>query len=485
MFGTSSHLTYPTELAIALAKRNYNVTFVLPKKYKFWIENIDNLDIIEASEEESSKIENGSSMMSGKLNFFEKFKLAKKTLFEAYEAEQKNAKHIIYNVKPDLVICEMVSFALIDELKSKNLDKIYLMPGGIVPSETFRYPYIPFTFLNSKVSENGFVHRFIKAIVPNLALFVLSPILFEFKKLRESYGYNDISLNPFDFKDTHQLVAAFYPMYYSHAMSPYIHLTGGATKKPDLTIENDLLEWLDSKKKDSIIYIGFGSHFMLEENLLKILINASLKDPEMNVLISLRDDAQKYAKFNKDDYKEYSNRMMVKPWLNQPGVLNHPSVLMFISHGGYQSVLESLEFNKPMLSGISSFADQSHNPTRMEELRIGENIGVKNLNEKFIADKISKIKNNLNDMKQKIERMNGIRKSHGEVSKGVEVVEFVLKYGSKDFHLIEEDLNYFVRNSLDIYLVISIIFALIFYSTWKMMKCCFYGNKENIKNKVD
>ncbi|XP_016079995.1 PREDICTED: UDP-glucuronosyltransferase 3A2-like [Miniopterus natalensis] len=71
-------------------------------------------------------------------------------------------------------------------------------------------------------------------------------------------------------------------------------------------------------------------------------------------------------------------------WLPQSDLLAHPSIRLFVTHGGLNSVMESIQHGVPMV-GIPLFADQPGNIIRVE----AKNLGVSILTEELKADTLA------------------------------------------------------------------------------------------------
>lgn len=124
------------------------------------------------------------------------------------------------------------------------------------------------------------------------------------------------------------------------------------------------LRWLDTKPCNSVIYISFGSMAELtgkqvEEIAwgLRNLDNPFLwvfKDPDKKLspkfLSSLTDNAGIFV-----------------PWCNQLEVLAHQATCCFITHCGWNSMLEGLSLGVPMV-GLPQWSDQPMNAKMMEDV---------------------------------------------------------------------------------------------------------------------
>nr|ACN39827.1 unknown [Picea sitchensis] len=140
-----------------------------------------------------------------------------------------------------------------------------------------------------------------------------------------------------------------------------------------LLTEYDSSEWLDSKPKDSVIYVSFGSLIHVSKAQLGE-IAMGLKDSGQPFLWALRPDivASTVSDCLPDGFMdEMGSQGLVVPWCNQLQVLSHPSVAGFITHCGWNSMLEGISLGVPML-GFPFWADQFTNCKFMaDEWKLG------------------------------------------------------------------------------------------------------------------
>ncbi|MCO5585946.1 hypothetical protein L7F22_039881 [Adiantum nelumboides] len=113
----------------------------------------------------------------------------------------------------------------------------------------------------------------------------------------------------------------------------------------------ECIEWLDGQKKQSVLYVSFGSLFHPSSEDLESIAKGirESKQPFLWVIrpkSSLMDVAEILPKGFLDDTKEYG---LIIPWAPQVQVLSHPSVGAFLTHSGWNSTLESVSMGVPMI----------------------------------------------------------------------------------------------------------------------------------------
>ncbi|XP_010271952.1 PREDICTED: UDP-glycosyltransferase 90A1-like [Nelumbo nucifera] len=112
------------------------------------------------------------------------------------------------------------------------------------------------------------------------------------------------------------------------------------------------MQWLDQKSAEgrSVLYVAFGSQVGISTEQLRE-ITIGLERSEVSFLWVVK---SKEVKFLEDGY-DYEERvkergLIVKEWVNQREILDHQSVNGFMSHCGWNSVLESLCASVPILA---------------------------------------------------------------------------------------------------------------------------------------
>ncbi|KAI5067165.1 hypothetical protein GOP47_0017693 [Adiantum capillus-veneris] len=140
-----------------------------------------------------------------------------------------------------------------------------------------------------------------------------------------------------------------------------------ATKSPAASLlqeDTSCLYWLDEQQESSVLYISFGSVASIEEDAVKELAYG-LEASGLNFLWVIRPDALPDKKSVEDLFPEgfierTCDRGRVISWAPQLAVLGHRVVGAFLTHCGWNSVLESLCNGVPML-GFPLQADQNTN----------------------------------------------------------------------------------------------------------------------------
>ncbi|KAH0680170.1 hypothetical protein KY285_021198 [Solanum tuberosum] len=125
--------------------------------------------------------------------------------------------------------------------------------------------------------------------------------------------------------------------------------------------ETHCLEWLDTKKPNSVVYVNFGSVTVMSNEQL-VEFAWGLANTKMNFLWIVRSDLVMgdSAIFPHEFLVETKERGLLGGWGPQEHVLSHPSIGGFLTHCGWNSTFESISYGVPMLCW-PFFADQHTN----------------------------------------------------------------------------------------------------------------------------
>lgn len=140
-------------------------------------------------------------------------------------------------------------------------------------------------------------------------------------------------------------------------------------------------DWLGQHEKASVIYISFGSIANMSDEEIEELI-LGLEESGAPFLWAIRPD-QSGAAISRLREKlvseavqgKLSRRALLVSWAPQLAVLTHPSVGLFLSHCGWNSVVESVAGGVPILAKPGGFAEQRMNAHYIAEVwKIGHRL---------------------------------------------------------------------------------------------------------------
>ncbi|KAM0030487.1 putative flavonol 3-O-glucosyltransferase [Helianthus debilis subsp. tardiflorus] len=188
-----------------------------------------------------------------------------------------------------------------------------------------------------------------------------------FRKLRKAKG---IMVNTFLELETHAINSFsdtnFPPVY---PVGPILNLDGVAGKADDM----DVISWLDDQPPSSVVLLCFGSMGTFDEVQVKEIARG-LEQSGQRFVWSLRRPPQEQTSEGLPDYYDWvlpdgflertSRTGKVIGWAPQVSLLAHEAVGGFVSHCGWNSMLESLWFGVPT-AAWPMYAEQQLNAFEM------------------------------------------------------------------------------------------------------------------------
>ncbi|KAJ1691249.1 hypothetical protein LUZ63_015404 [Rhynchospora breviuscula] len=124
-----------------------------------------------------------------------------------------------------------------------------------------------------------------------------------------------------------------------------------------------VFNWLDSHKPKSVLYISFGS--LTRKNALQLMELGSGLEAANKPFIWVLKEAEITPEVERWLSKDFEKRVQQKGlicrgWVPQLAILSHPSIGGFMTHCGWNSILESISLGVPMITW-PHFSDQFTN----------------------------------------------------------------------------------------------------------------------------
>ncbi|KAF8779117.1 hypothetical protein HU200_002790 [Digitaria exilis] len=150
-----------------------------------------------------------------------------------------------------------------------------------------------------------------------------------------------------------KVVAGFPPVYAIGPLKSHTSAPESNEREPT----GSPVAWLDEQPAMSVVYVAFGNRNAVSRDQLRE-IAAGLEASGFRFLWVLktttvdRDDTAELTDVLGEGFLERvrGRGMVTKAWVDQEAVLRHPSVGMFLSHSGWNSVTEAAAAGVPLLA---------------------------------------------------------------------------------------------------------------------------------------
>lgn len=128
--------------------------------------------------------------------------------------------------------------------------------------------------------------------------------------------------------------------------------------------ENTCIKWLNTKPEGSVIYVSFGSIAGLQKEQMGEVTEA-LKASGKNFLWVVR--VEEEDKLPENFMKNLGDTGFIVRWSPQLEVLANKAIGCFITHAGWNSILEAICFGVPMVA-MPVFSEQPTNAKCVEDV---------------------------------------------------------------------------------------------------------------------
>ncbi|XP_061991709.1 UDP-glycosyltransferase 74B1-like [Rosa rugosa] len=136
---------------------------------------------------------------------------------------------------------------------------------------------------------------------------------------------------------------------------------GASLWKP---LGEECIKWLEAKAPKSVVYVSFGSMVSLTAEQMEEFA-LGLKESGVHFLWVVR--ASELSKLPNEIIDSVKEKGLLVTWCNQLEALAHDAIGYFVTHCGWNSILEGLSLGVPMVA-VPKWADQMTNAKFVEEI---------------------------------------------------------------------------------------------------------------------
>lgn len=200
--------------------------------------------------------------------------------------------------------------------------------------------------------------------------------------------------------------------------------------------ESNCLEWLNTKPKSSVLYFSFGSLYSpSKEDVVEFSQGLMLSKVDFIWVLgpnfAIADEMNNYLP---SGFQENVDRGLVIPWCDQRVILSHPAIGGFLTHCGWNSILESVWASVPMICHPIGVDQPTNRKLVADDWKVGINLCDNNksiITKEEVAKKINFLMSE--------ENSKGLRKALKEVKKTMEIALSANGSSEKNFDLFVKD----------------------------------------------
>mmetsp|Transcript_85243 Transcript_85243/g.246080 ORF Transcript_85243/g.246080 Transcript_85243/m.246080 type:complete len:521 (+) Transcript_85243:86-1648(+) len=255
---------------------------------------------------------------------------------------------------------------------------------------------------------------------------VVGSVMYNLRRLR--LGLTTLQSDAFDSMWSNPLVVPTLPELLAghHLMSTPNMVMAGMYDHPALAgvslgksaQQEQITAWLDAKfaSGTEVVYAAFGSEVTMDNRRLKLFMEA-FRAGNITVLWALK-------KVPAD--LDASPNVFVTPWAPQKVVLEHPAVKVFLSHGGTNSVRESLVAGTPLLI-MPVMPDCPSVAAMHEELGVALRLDKNGITPEVVVGAVRKLSSE--GYQARAREVRELNERHASLARAVEVVEAAARRG--------------------------------------------------------
>ncbi|KAM5549766.1 hypothetical protein ABKV19_000931 [Rosa sericea] len=166
--------------------------------------------------------------------------------------------------------------------------------------------------------------------------------------------------------------------------------------------QHQCLKWLDSKKPNSVVYVCFGSMINFADCQL-LEIAAGLEASGQNFIWVVKKQKKEIEEWLPEGFEKrmQGKGLIIRDWAPQVLILEHKAVGAFLSHCGWNSILEGVSAGIPMITWPVSAENFYTEKLVTQILRVGVGVGA----EKWVSFVDQSLKSEASVKREAIEKV--------------------------------------------------------------------------------
>ncbi|CAK8542039.1 unnamed protein product [Lathyrus sativus] len=305
---------------------------------------------------------------------------------------QDQIEIMIRDLQPDCIITDMMYAWTVESAAKLNIPRIYFYSSSLFSNcasyfvrkyrphdlvsdtQKFTIPCLPHTIEMTPLMLADWIRN------KNSATGSFGAI---FESEKRSYGtlYNSFHELESDYEKLHKTTIGI-KSWSIGPVSTWINKDDeNKSNRGKIGKEGELINWLNSKPNESVLYVSFGSLTRLSHEQI-VEIAYGLENSSHNFIWVVREnhnneDEEGFLQGFEEKMKESKKGYIIWNWAPQLLILDHPATGGIVTHCGWNSILESLSVGLPMIAW-PMFAEQFYNEKLLVDvLKIGVSVGSK------------------------------------------------------------------------------------------------------------
>ncbi|OBZ83696.1 UDP-glucuronosyltransferase 3A2 [Choanephora cucurbitarum] len=476
--GGSSHYNWVLSICDELGSRGHNVTFLTSDKVaKFGkpFQHVQTVPVLPGVTYDPKEIANSEEIR--KYHPGRQISIVFNLALAEYKEGYLGVRDYLIENEVDLVLCDHFADSCVDAARSVGIP--YVIATTPTLSEAANAPYIINDIMYGSEPTTEFQSLFSRFYGNYISPFIfyrhLSSVIKKQIELKKEVGLPAKLEHPNEiWKDSLVLVNNAFGFLPPRPLGPLVELIGPIMNKEYAPLTDSFKTFLDHHQR--VAYIAFGQTATpslkdtttillsllesLEQGVLDGFIWATVNSGEMFPKTVKTKSGTVYK--TQDIFSDAHPHIRMVTWSPQMSLLLHPSVRLFVSHGGFASISESIFAGKPMLL-FPFFGDQPTNAMWLEQNKLGMAFS-HDTHPLDVAKKIQMVvEDKENILSESMKRMKAnaqIRSMHG-VIRGADLVEEAL-YTHRDGvieHRVTADrrMSYLKAHNLDLYALLAFV----------------------------
>ncbi|XP_016278574.2 2-hydroxyacylsphingosine 1-beta-galactosyltransferase isoform X2 [Monodelphis domestica] len=242
---------------------------------------------------------------------------------------------------------------------------------------------------------------------------------------------------------------------------PNVVYVGGILTKPARPLPEDLQRWVNDANEHGFILVSFGAGVKyLSEDITRKLAGALSRLPQKVIW-----------RFSGLKPKNLGNNTKLIEWLPQNDLLGHSNIKAFLSHGGLNSIFETMYHGVPVV-GIPLFGDHYDTMIRVQAKGMGILLEWKSMTEQDLHGALVKVINDpsYRARAQKLSEIHKDQPSH-PVNRTVYWIDYILRHnGAHHLQAAVHRISFHQYFLLDIACVLSLGAALLYFVLARMIR---------------